>query len=171
MQRREFLGILGGTTALWSSAVRAQERMRRIGIILPATADDAEFRARIAAFHQRLAQSGWIIGRNVSIDTRWATTNAGDIRRHAAELTVLAPDAILAHGVSVVRPLLQATRTVPIVFPVAGDPVAAGFVDSLARPGGNVTGLHGCRIQHGREMAGTAQSDCVQCNASGGRSG
>ena len=84
---------------------------------------------------------GWSIGRNVRIDTRWATANAGEIRRHAAELAALAPDVILAHGASCVGPLLQVTRTVPIVFPIAGDPVAAGFVDSLARPGGNATGF------------------------------
>ena len=97
--------------------------------------------ARLAAFHQGLALSGWTIGRNVRIDARWATTNAAEIRRHAAELAALAPDVILAHGDSTVGALLQATRTVPIVFPVASDPVAAGFVDSLARPGGNATGF------------------------------
>jgi putative tryptophan/tyrosine transport system substrate-binding protein len=85
---------------------------------------------------------GWSVRRNVRIDARWATTNAGDIRRHAVELAALAPDVILAHGSSTVGPLLQATRTVPIVFPVLADPVGAGFVDSLARPGGNVTGVH-----------------------------
>jgi len=115
--------------------------MRRIGVLLPATADDPEYQARIGAFLQGLAQLGWTIGRNVRIDTRWATANAADIRRHAAELAALAPDIILAHGASTVGPLLQATRTVPIVFPVVSDPVAAGFVDSLARPGGNATGF------------------------------
>ena len=90
---------------------------------------------------QGLALLGWTIGRNVRIDTRWATANAADIRRHAAELVALAPDVILAHGAPTVGPLLQATRTVPIVFPVVADPVGAGFVDSLARPGGNVTGF------------------------------
>ena len=115
--------------------------MRRIGVLLPAAADDAEFQARVGAFLQALALLGWTIGRNVRIDTRWATANAADIRRHAAELAALAPDVILAHGASTVGPLLQATRTVPIVFPVAGDPVGAGFVDSLARPGGNATGF------------------------------
>jgi putative ABC transport system substrate-binding protein len=115
--------------------------MRRIGVLLPATADDPEYQARIGAFLQGLAQLGWTIGRNVRIDTRWATANAADIRRHAAELAALAPDVILAHGSSTVGPLLQATRTVPIVFPIVGDPVGAGFVDSLARPGGNATGF------------------------------
>ena len=115
--------------------------MRRIGVLLPAAADDAEFQARVAAFLQGLAQLGWTIGRNVRIDTRWATANAAEIRRHAAELVALAPDVILATGASTVGPLLQATRTVPIVFPVVADPVGAGFVDSLARPGGNATGF------------------------------
>ena len=115
--------------------------MRRIGVLLPAASDDAEVQARVGAFLQGLQQSGWSIGRNLRIDTRWATANADDIRRHAAELVTLAPDVILAHGASTMRPLLQVTRSVPIVFPVAGDPVAAGFVDSLARPGGNATGF------------------------------
>src|SRR5262249_51924949 len=113
----------------------------RIGLLLPAAADDPVFQDRLAAFYQGLALLGWTIGRNVRIDTRWAGTNADGIRRHAAELVALAPDVILAHSASAVRPLLQATRTVPIVFPLAGDPVAAGLVDSLARPGGNATGF------------------------------
>jgi ABC-type uncharacterized transport system substrate-binding protein len=143
VKRREFITLLGGTAAAWPFAARAQqpEPMRRIGIILPAAADDSQFQARVGAFHQGLALLGWTIGRNVRIDTRWATTNTADIRRHAAELAALAPDVILAHGAATVGPLLEATRTVPIVFPVAGDPVAAGFVDSLARPGGNATGF------------------------------
>src|SRR5262249_50553435 len=142
MKRREFVGLVGGAAA-WPLAARAQqpERMRRIGILLPAAADDAEFQTRVAAFHQALALLGWSIGRNVRIDARWATTNAAEIRRHAAELAALAPDVILAHGASTVAPLLQATRSVPIVFPVVADPVGAGFVDSLARPGGNATGF------------------------------
>jgi putative tryptophan/tyrosine transport system substrate-binding protein len=128
---------------LWPLAARAQqpERVRSIGILLPARADDAESQVRVGAFLQALALLGWTIGRNVRIDTRWATANAAGIRRHAAELAALAPDVILAHGASTVGPLLQATRTVPIVFPVVVDPVGAGFVDSLARPGGNATGF------------------------------
>jgi len=141
--RREAISLLGGAAFAWPLAARAQqpERMRRIGMLLPATADDPEFQARVGAFLQGLALLGWTIGRNVRIDIRWATANAADIRRHAAELAALAPDVILAHGASSVGPLLQATRTVPIVFPVISDPVAAGFVDSLARPGGNATGF------------------------------
>jgi putative ABC transport system substrate-binding protein len=141
-RRRQFITLLGGAAA-WPLAARAQqgERMRRVGILLPATSDDTEFQARVGAFLQGLQESGWAIGRNVRIDTRWATASATEIRRHAAELAALAPDVILAHGDSTVGPLLQATRTVPIVFPVLGDPVAAGYVESLARPGGNVTGF------------------------------
>jgi putative ABC transport system substrate-binding protein len=143
MKRRQFITLLGGAAAAWPLAARAQqpERMRRIGIILPATADNAQFQAWVGAVLQALALLGWTIGRNVQIDTRWATPNAADIRRHAAELVALAPDVILAYGSSTVGPVLQATRTIPIVFPVIGDPVAAGFVESLARPGGNATGF------------------------------
>ena len=142
MRRREFITLLGGAAA-WPLAARAQqpERMRRIGVLLAAAADDAEFQVWVGAFLQALAQLGWTIGHNVRIDTRWATTNAADIRRHAAELAALAPDVILAPGSATVGPLLQATRTVPIVFPIVVDPVGAGFVDSLARPGGNATGF------------------------------
>ena len=143
IRRRKFITLLGGVAAAWPLAARAQqpERMRRIGVLIPYAADDPEGQARIAAFLQGLQQLGWAIGRNVRIDTRWATTNAAEIRRHVAELVALAPDVILATGTSTVGPLLQATRTVPIVFPAIGDPVGAGFVDSLARPGGNATGF------------------------------
>jgi putative tryptophan/tyrosine transport system substrate-binding protein len=142
MRRRDFITGLGGAAA-WPLAARAQqpERARRIGILVPAAADDSEFQARVGAFLQALALLGWTIGRNMRVDTRWATANAADIRKHAAELAALAPDVILAHGASAVGPLLQATRTVPIVFPIAADPVGAGLVDSLARPGGNATGF------------------------------
>ena len=142
MRRREFIKLFAGSAVTWPLAARAQqgERTRRIGVLLPATAN-AEFQARLAAFLQELSQLGWSEGRNVRIDTRWATTDPAAIRRNAAELVALAPDVILAYGASTVGPSLQATRSVPIVFPVAGDPVGAGFVDSLARPGGNVTGF------------------------------
>ena len=143
MIRRQFITLLGGAAAVWPLVARAQQRegMRRVGVLLPAAADDTVFQTRMAAFPQALALSGWIVGRNLNIDIRWATANAAEIRRHATELAVLLPDVILATGDSTVPPLLQATRTVPIVFPVANDPVAAGYVDSLARPGGNVTGF------------------------------
>jgi ABC-type uncharacterized transport system substrate-binding protein len=143
VKRREFITLLGGAAAAWPLAASAQqsERMRRIGVLLPAAADDPVWQARLAAFYQGLALLGWIVGRNVRIDTRWATTNAEGIRRQAAELAALAPDVILAGGTSSAGPLLQATRTVPIVFTLANDPVGSGFVDSLARPGGNATGF------------------------------
>jgi putative tryptophan/tyrosine transport system substrate-binding protein len=143
LRRREFITLLGGAAAAWPLAAHAQQgdRMRRIGVLLPVATDDAEFQTRVGAFLQALQQLDWTIERNVEIDIRWATANADAIRRHAAELASLAPDVILAHGAPTLGPLLQVTRTVPIVFPVASDPVAAGFVESLARPGGNATGF------------------------------
>jgi putative tryptophan/tyrosine transport system substrate-binding protein len=144
MKRRDFITLLGGAAASWPLAARAQqvERMRRIGVLIASADGDAESQARMAAFHQGLAQLGWSDGRNVRIDSRWATTNADDLRRHAAELAALVPDLLVAAtGTTTVAPLLQATRTVPIVFVVVIDPVGAGFVASLARPGGNATGF------------------------------
>jgi len=151
MRRREFLSVLGGAAAAWPLAARAQrgDRVRRIGVLLPAAADDAQFQAHFGAFLQGLALLGWTIGRNVRIDTRWATANAVEIRRHAAELVALAPDVILAHGALAVGALLQLTRTVPIVFPVIVDPVGAGIVNSLARPGGSATGFMGVEYSMG----------------------
>ena len=121
MRRREFITLLGGAAATWPLTAHAQqgERIRHVGILLPAAANDRDFQAWVATFLQTLAQLGWTDGRNVRIDTRWATTDAAAIRRHAAELAALAPDVILAFGSSTVGPLLQVTRTVPIVFPVA----------------------------------------------------
>jgi putative ABC transport system substrate-binding protein len=144
MQRRNFIRLLGGAAVAWPLAARAQQsdRVRRIGVLVAATPDDADYQARIAAFQQGLEQLGWSVGRNVHVDIRSATTKPDDIRGHAAELAALAPDVILAGtGTATVAPLLQATRTVPIVFAVVIDPVGAGFVDSLARPGGNATGF------------------------------
>src|SRR5262245_48974214 len=141
--RRELLAALGGAAAGWPLAARAQqtERMRRIGIIQPASSDDPEYQVRVGALLQELQQLGWIIGRNIRIDTRWTKGDADEARKYAAELVALAPDAIVATGVSTVGPLLQLTRTVPVVFPAASDPVAAGLVESLARPRGNATGF------------------------------
>jgi putative tryptophan/tyrosine transport system substrate-binding protein len=144
MRRRQFITLLGGAAAAWPLAAHAQQPggMRRIGVLMASAADDLESQARVAAFVQGLAQLGWSDGRNVRIDTRWATTNADDLRRHAAELAALAPDVLVAGtGTATAAPLLQATRTVPIVFVVVIDPVGAGFVASLARPGGNATGF------------------------------
>jgi putative ABC transport system substrate-binding protein len=142
MKRRKFITLVGGAAA-WPFAARGQqaERTRRVGALLPATADDAVFQARIGAFLQELALLGWSIGRNMQIEIRWASANPSEIRRHATELVALMPDVILATGDSTMPPLLQATHTVPIVFPVVVDPVANGYVESLARPGGNATGF------------------------------
>src|SRR5262245_64461818 len=131
LKRREFISLLGGG-ATWPLAAQAQqpERMRRIGVLMPAAPDDAEFQSWVGAFLQGLAQLGWITGRNVRIETRWTKFNAEETRKHAAELVALAPDVILATGTSTVGPLLRLTHTVPIVFPLAADPVAAGLVES-----------------------------------------
>jgi putative ABC transport system substrate-binding protein len=143
INRRETIALLGGAAA-WPLAARAQqqrERIRHVGVLIPGMADDRVFQARVGAFHQGLAQSGWIIGRNVQIEPRWAGAKGDDIRRHAQELVALAPDVILAHGASTVSPLLQLTSGIPIVFAVVTDPVGAGYIESLARPGGNATGF------------------------------
>jgi putative ABC transport system substrate-binding protein len=141
MKRRAFIAGLTAAAA-WPLAARAQQnvRVRRIGVLMYLAADDAQGQARLAAFTQALKQLGWSDGRNLRIDTRWA--NADDIRKHAAELAALAPDVLVAGtGTATVAPLLQATRTVPIVFVSVIDPVGAGFVASLAQPGGNATGF------------------------------
>jgi putative tryptophan/tyrosine transport system substrate-binding protein len=143
MRRRDFIVLAGGAAAAPLAALAQQaDRMRRIGVLFGSATDDSEYQARFGAFLQGLQQLGWADGRNVRIDTRWATTNPDDIRRHAAELAALAPDVILAAtGSATVAPLLQATRSVPIVFMLVIDPVGAGFVASLAQPGGNATGF------------------------------
>jgi putative ABC transport system substrate-binding protein len=142
MRRRQFLGVVGGA-AVWPLAARAQqsEQKRRVGVLMGLGADDAEAQYRIAAFEQGLQQLGWTTGSNLQIDYRRGAGGTDLTRRYADELVALAPDVILASGGTVVGPLLQATRTVPIVFTQTPDPVAAGFVASLARPGGNATGF------------------------------
>jgi putative ABC transport system substrate-binding protein len=141
MRRRDFIAGIAGSAAVWPVTARAQQPggMRRIGVLMHWAADDAEGQTRLAAFAQALKQLGWSEGRNLRIDTRWAT--ADDDRRHAAELAALAPAVLVAATGSAMAPLLQATRTVPIVFATVIDPVGAGFVVSLARPGGNATGF------------------------------
>jgi putative tryptophan/tyrosine transport system substrate-binding protein len=143
IRRRDFITLLGGAAAAWPLAARAQqgERLRRIGVLMNGAADDPEGQARLIAFVQALQQFGWTDGRNVRIDTRWAAGDADRIRQYAAEFAAPAPDVILATGSFGVGPLLQATRAVPIVFVIVPDPVGAGFVDNLARPGGNATGF------------------------------
>src|SRR5262245_18002792 len=144
IRRRNFISLLGGAAVAWPLSVRAQqprERVRSIGGLFAITADDPEAQARLAAFAQGLQQSGWTIGQNVQVEYRFAGTNPDDLRRHAAELVTLAPDVILSQSSGAIAPLLQATRSIPIVFTTVADPVGAGFVDSLARPGGNATGF------------------------------
>ena len=144
MRRRQFLVGLGSAAIAWPLATLAQQpgRIRTVGLLVAGTADDPEYQARTGAFVQALEQSGWINGRNVRIDIRWATTNADVLRKQAAELAALAPDVILsATGTTTTAPLLEVTRTLPIVFVLPVDPVGAGFVASLARPGGNATGF------------------------------
>ena len=142
MRRRDFITLLGSAPVLWPLAARAQQadRMRRIGVLMTLAADDPEGQARVAAFRQGLQQLGWTSGHDVQIETRWATSSI-EARKHAAELVALAPDLILATGSPTVAALQQATRSVPIVFVNVADPVGAGFVDGLARPGGNITGF------------------------------
>jgi putative ABC transport system substrate-binding protein len=143
VKRRQFVTLLGGAAAGWPLAARVQERVRRIGVLIgaPADADDADAQARIAVFQHAMQQLGWTDGRNVQIDIRRGGGDAERIRQHAVELAALAPDVILTAGASTVQPLLRATRTIPIVFTTVVDPVGAGFVESLARPGGNATGF------------------------------
>jgi putative ABC transport system substrate-binding protein len=142
LRRREFITLLGGAAA-WPRAARAQqpERVRRIGVLMNLAADDPESQTRNAAFLQGMQQLGWTDGRNVRIDYRWAAGDADRFRTYAAELVALAPDVILASTSPAVAALQQATRSVPIVFVIVIDPVGAGFVASLARPGGNATGF------------------------------
>jgi putative ABC transport system substrate-binding protein len=142
MRRRDFITLLGGATFL-PLAARAQQpdRARRIGVLMNLAANDPQGQARVAGFLHGLKQAGWTNDANARIDIRWAAGNADEIRRHATELAALAPDVILAHGSATVGPLLQATRTVPIVFVYVPDPVGAGYVDSLSHPGGNATGF------------------------------
>jgi putative ABC transport system substrate-binding protein len=127
----------------WPLATRAQQpgRMRRVGVLVPATADDAEYRARLDGFLQKLAELGWTDGRNMRIEYRWTLGVAEDSRRYAAEIVALAPDVILVNGGQILDPLRQLTRTVPTVFVGVVDPVGAGYVASLSRPGGNITGF------------------------------
>src|SRR5258705_10472302 len=168
MQRREFITFVGSAAAAWPPDARAQQAagMGRLGLLLNASWDDPQYQAWVGAFLQELAQLGWVIGRNVRIDTRWAGANAAEIRRHAAELAALAPDVVLAHGAGPVGALLQATRTVSIVFPVVVDPVEGGLVDSLARPGGNATGFMAFEYSIGGKWLGLLKQ-----NAAGGGRG
>jgi putative tryptophan/tyrosine transport system substrate-binding protein len=142
VKRREFITLIGGV-ATWPLTARAQQgrRMRRVGALMPFDANNPQGQMRNAAFLQGLQELGWSVGNNLQIDYRWSAGNEDDTRKYAAELVALAPDVIFASGSAAVGPLRRATRTVPIVFALVPDPVGAGFVDSLARPGGNITGF------------------------------
>jgi len=142
MQRREFITLLGGAAAGWPFAASAQQPdLRRIGVLMTLAKGDPVEQSRYATFLQGLQQLGWTEGRNLRIDTRWSAGNAADIRKYAEELVALAPDVIVTGGAAGLGAILQATRTVPIVFAIVPDPVGAGFVNSLSRPGGNATGF------------------------------
>jgi putative ABC transport system substrate-binding protein len=142
IRRREFIATLGGAAVAWPFAARAQQpKVRRIGVLMNTVSDDAEGQARLAAFHQGLQQLDWTVGHNVRIDYRWGSGDAERGRRGAAELVALGSDVILASGTPSVAALRQATDRIPVVFALVGDPVGAGFVESLARPGGNMTGF------------------------------
>lgn len=145
MRRRNFFKMIAACAAALPLVARAQqsERVRRVGVLMNLAPTDAEGQARLAAFLQGLQEYGWTVGRNVQIDIRWAADNADDIRKYAAELVALTPDVILVSGGTAVGPLLQVTRTVPVVFTQTFDPVSSGLVASLARPGGNATGFTG----------------------------
>ena len=143
MGRRQFVALLGGAPVAWPLAARAQqpERRRRIGVLMNRTADNPEGQTRFAGFLQGLQEAGWAVGRNVRIDIRWGIDDVDRQRKYAAELAALVPDIILASGTLSLAAMQQASRSVPIVFAAVADPVGGGFVDSLARPGGNVTGF------------------------------
>jgi len=168
-KRREFIMLLGGAAA-WPLAARAQqgERIRRIGVLMHLAADDPEGQARHATFLQGLQQSGWTVGRNLRIDTRWGASEA-DRRRYAAELVALVPDVILASNSQATLALQAATSAVPIVFANVTDPVAAGFVESLARPGGNTTGF--TLFEYGISAKWLELLKETRRDASGGHSG
>src|SRR5215472_13945940 len=145
MRRRDFIRAIIGSATAWPLTLRAQQSkpksMRRVAALLPFSANDPQAQNRNAAFLQALQQLGWTVGQNVEIDYRWSAGSEDDTRKYAAELVALAPDVIFTSGSAAIEPLRRATRTVPIVFALVPDPVGAGFVDSLARPGGNITGF------------------------------
>ena len=171
MKRRDFIALLGGAAVAWPLAASAQqgERMRRIGVLMNTTENEDQ-QASVAGFRQVLQQLGWSEGRNLRIDIRWGEGRAAEIRRHAGELAALAPDVLFCTGTAGLAPLLQATRTIPIVFVEVADPVGAGYVDSLAQPGGNVTGF----LQFEYSLSGKwleLLKEITPRNASGGASG
>jgi putative ABC transport system substrate-binding protein len=150
MRRRQFLGLLGGAAATWPLAARAQEKVRRIGVLMHATSDEPETQARMAAFLQGLQGASWEVGRNLRVETRWSGDDFARLRKNAAELVALNPDVILAGTGPTAPVLVEATRNVPIVFAQSIDPVGSGLISSLSRPGGNATGF----LQFEYDLAG-----------------
>jgi hypothetical protein len=172
MRRREFVSFLGGA-AVWPLVARAQQsgRVRRIGVLMSAAADDAQGQAWSAAFVQGLQQLGWEVGGNIRIDYRWGAGDTERFRKYASELVALGPDVILGTAASIVTALQQVSRTIPIVFVSTIDPVGAGLVASLARPGGNATGFTSYEFSLSAKPAGVAQGNCTWRNARGGHPG
>ena len=161
MRRREFIGLLGGVAVAWPLAARAQQAavVRRVGMLSSLVESDAETQALVATLHQALAELGWVDGRNLRIDHRWA---AGDPRRltaFAKELLGLQPDVVVGHTTPSVIALRNETDTIPIVFVQVSDPIGTGFITNLARPGGNITGFTNFEIIDGRQMGGNSQRD------------
>jgi putative ABC transport system substrate-binding protein len=174
MKRREFLAFLGGAAIAWPRAASGQqpgERVRRIGVLMMFAADDLEGQTRIPHFMQALEKMGWAEGRNLQIDIRWTAGNIELARRYAAELVSLAPDAILAATTPMVEVMQQATATVPIVFVTVTDPVGAGLVASLARPGGKYNRIWPFRFRHQSEMVRATQRNCATRETGGDPSG
>src|SRR6202165_3367872 len=173
MRRREFIAVIGAAAIARPRSAAAQQLdpIRNVGLLTNCAADDAVGQARITAFLQGLQERGWTVGRNLRIDTRWGAGDAERSRKYAAELLALAPDVVLAATTPNVEALQRATQNVPIVFAGVSDPVGAGLVASLARPGGNTTGFFAVRIRHKREMAGIAQASCAQCDSRRGAAG
>jgi putative tryptophan/tyrosine transport system substrate-binding protein len=161
VKRRTFITLLGGAAA-WPLAARAQqaERMGLIGVLMAYAESDPEGQAWVAAFREALQKLGWAEGRNIRIDTRWATPDVDAMQRLAKELVALQPDLILSQSTPTTAALLQHTRTIPIIFANIADPVGSGFVASFSRPGGNATGFS-CSSRRWGQVAGAAQGDCA----------
>ena len=162
MKRREFITLLGAPLA-WPLAARAQqgERVRRIGVLTAYSESDPEAQARVGAFREGLQKLGWAEGRNIRIDTRWATSDAALMQRFAKELVALQPELILSSSRPTTAALLHQTRTIPIIFAIVADPIGSGFVASFPQPGGNVTGFTDIRADDRGQVAGAAQGDCA----------
>jgi ABC-type uncharacterized transport system substrate-binding protein len=171
LKRREFITLLGGAAAAWPFAAGAQgERMRRIGVLSSLPGDDPEIVARRAVFEQTLQGFGWTVGPNLRIDYRWTRSERAVLQKFAAELAALAPDVILVSGNLAIEPMLQAARTIPIVFTQAHRSGRVGLRGKHVAARRQRHGLHAVRVQSRRKMAGIAQGDCPACNAGGGSS-